>query len=133
MRFDGDHADGLDYSERAGFMVGRTAAIADWRHRKEREEFRAYCKRLYLKRWRLANRDKAAVYNRRWHTKPEIQARLRDRKRQARQRQDTTVHACAECRVEFCWYRASWVSGPRSEFCRSACYQRARRKGRLGR
>ena len=38
--------DGIDFSERAGFLVGKAAALADWSFRKEQQEFEAYCKRL---------------------------------------------------------------------------------------
>lgn len=116
----------LDYSERDGFMVGRTAAIADWRHEKEQREFSAYCKRLYLERWRKANPAKVAAYNRAWWSKPAVRARCNERRKRARRKQDATEHVCPECQVSFCFYRAPWVGGPRSKFCSSACYQRDR-------
>jgi hypothetical protein len=48
----------LDYSERAGFMTGKSAAIADWRHRKEVRDFGALVNRLRVLKWQRENAEK---------------------------------------------------------------------------
>lgn len=45
----------LDYSEKQGFLTGKSAALADWAHRKEDKEYARLFERLYKRnRRRLA-------------------------------------------------------------------------------
>ena len=45
----------VDYSERAGFLTGKSAAMADWAHRKEDQQYAKLFERLYRRnRRRLA-------------------------------------------------------------------------------
>lgn len=41
----------LDYTERAGFLVGRSAAIAEWRHKKEKREGDRLISKAYMIQW----------------------------------------------------------------------------------
>jgi hypothetical protein len=52
----------VDYDERAGFLVGKSAAIADWQSRKEDAQYEKLFERLY---YRNAQRRRRA-------TKPEV-------------------------------------------------------------
>lgn len=61
----------VDYSERAGFLVGKAAAIADWRFRREEEEFERLIARLKGKKRRAtdAYRKMMRICNARWRQK----------------------------------------------------------------
>lgn len=61
--FDGDFSDGLDYRERDGFLTGKSAAIADWRFKKEQADFEKLCEALYMRKWRAARPEKVAAAN----------------------------------------------------------------------
>jgi len=41
----------VDYSERAGFLTGKAAALAEWRHKKDKREFERMCGRLRARNW----------------------------------------------------------------------------------
>lgn len=45
----------LDYSERAGFMVGKTAAMADWKFRKDEKAFTRLVATIRATNWNRAN------------------------------------------------------------------------------
>lgn len=47
----------VDYSERAGFLTGKAAAIADWQRKKEATEYDALFKRLYARNWQRLYRE----------------------------------------------------------------------------
>lgn len=46
----------IDYSERAGFLVGKSAALAEWSFKKDAREFRRLCRALAKRKLRVARR-----------------------------------------------------------------------------
>lgn len=48
----------VDYSERAGFLTGKSAAMADWAHRKEDREYNALFARLYARNHARLRRER---------------------------------------------------------------------------
>lgn len=46
-----DADDGLDFSERAGFLSGKSLALADWRAKKEEKEFQRLVHGLRWRKW----------------------------------------------------------------------------------
>lgn len=73
----------LEYSERAGFLTGKAAAIADWEHRKEEAQYKKLFERLRSnkRRARPEVKEKIAAYGRVYRMRPDVKARDRARKR----------------------------------------------------
>ena len=101
------------YTEKNGFLVGKSAALADWRFRQEEREFDALCARL-RQRNRLRRPEVAAHRN----------AVRRDRRAESHR---GVVLACAVCVVEFC--RVS-IAGHAPTYCSHECLLSARRERR---
>ncbi len=49
------------FTEAAGFLTGRSAALADWHFRRDQRDFAALCARLYARKWYLANARRIAA------------------------------------------------------------------------
>jgi hypothetical protein len=111
----------LDYSERAGFMTGKSAAIADWRHRKEVRDFGALVNRLRVIKWQRENAEKHHAKQLRYALKAEVKARYNANARKRRAAKPIEQLVCEECREPFPRARR----GPRPRFCGDACRQRA--------
>ena len=99
----------LDFSERAGFLTGKAARLADWLHRKEKREFEKLVRKL--KRQTPAYKAAAAAGRARNREKirgrarsPRVRAQLQERRRSAKfkaylrgynQRPDVKKRRCA--------------------------------------
>lgn len=101
------------YTERNGFLVGKSAALADWRHRKEEREFEALCVRLRQRNY-LRRPEVAAHRN----------AVRRDRRMQQHR---ATVHSCAQCEAQFCRLT---IAGHAPTYCSPDCRLASRRDRR---
>lgn len=123
----------LDYSERAGFLTGKSAAIADWQHRKEQREFRKLCEALYKKKWfrdiRAAGgerwerlRARMRANRQRWRNDNREHVRAVDRARKAARRKPRFI-VCAECGAKK-QIRRSKARGFPSRFCSTKCRNR---------
>ena len=121
----------VDYSERAGFLTGKSAAIAEWRFRKEQGDpkFRQLVWRLQAKKyWAAKSPDRKAriyAYRRQWAKEhPErVRAMMvrahrkfrsdpRNREHEARQKREkravgsqarraATVYTCVVCGAQW--------------------------------
>lgn len=111
----------LDYSERAGFLTGKAAAMADWSFRKEARAFKAVVNRLRVAKWQRANVDRKRANARKYARKPEVKAAYNEAARARRAAKPSEVIVCAECSQQFSRAR----KGPRPKFCGDACRQRA--------
>lgn len=72
--------DGIDYSERNGFLVGKSARMADWYHAKEAKAFKKLVERLRKRNARIAigkkeNARRQAIYMKRWRSKQKVKDR----------------------------------------------------------
>lgn len=123
----------LDYEERTtGMLIGRQAALADWRFKKEQREFEKQIKSLRAVKWNREHPERRKEIANRYARKPEVVAHQTAastaRKRRLRQKKRLTngapVYRCRECGAEWC--RTPWVRGPPGEFCTEACRQRFR-------
>ena len=105
----------LDYSERAGFLVGKSARMADWRHQREKREFKKLCD---------------AIYQRNYLARPEVRLRRNTARRVARVLLIPTrpVIARQTCGVEFVCIRRAPGHLPR--YCGRDCVLAARRARR---
>ncbi len=56
----------VDYSERSGFLTGKSAAIADWINKREDAKYREIFRKLYNRKWWKEhpeyNRERAMAY-----------------------------------------------------------------------
>ena len=83
----------VDYSERAGFLTGKSAALADWAHRKEQSTYDVLFKRLYARNHArlMRERDPEGVRAKQnaWReaNREHVQKQDRTRKRGLRMRQ----------------------------------------------
>lgn len=116
-----------------GYLVGKSARLADWQHKKEKESFEALCARLRARRWGIqAKTDphKKALKKatqRRYNAKPENAAKNYARckkRRAAAYRSSAPVFTCVECGATWC--KAPWTKGPKPRFCGDRCRSRAR-------
>lgn len=123
--FDFDEVDG-------GMLVGRAAALAEWRHRKEKDEFRRLVASLSATKWAKENPERRKANALRFWRKywPRVKDRenAKDRARRLETyKANPTVYRCQECGAEFCrapWYRTR--SGVKPSFCTHACWSRHR-------
>jgi hypothetical protein len=101
----------LDYSERAGFLTGKSAAIADWRHKKDKQQFERQCAVLRTNRWRKKNPARVR----------ENQRKADRKKRDRRHAEFTfltkgTVLMCAFCGTQWCRIPRPKM-GPTPKYC----------------
>jgi hypothetical protein len=97
----------VDYSERAGFLTGKAAAIAEWSHRKEVKAFAKVVEVLRVTKWRKEKPDLAREIMRRQCEREKIARRLL---------RDPTVLTCLHCGAQWCRVsRRFWPYGP--TFC----------------
>ena len=143
----------VDYSERAGFLTGKAAAIADWRFRKEQKdpEFRRLVWRLqakkywaekdparkaaivaYRERWREEHRELHNAYSRKAKRKrrnnPEIRAAEISAKRAKRaaasqRRRAATVYTCEVCGSQ--WSPIGRIPTQPPKYCEQRCASKA--------
>jgi hypothetical protein len=93
----------VDYSERAGFLVGKSAALADWKFRKDDREFKKLCARLYQRNWmareRLRNPERLRARLRAWRERNREKIRAQERARRAKKRRPKFI-VCVVCRAK---------------------------------
>ena len=113
--------DGLDYSERAGFLTGKAAAIADWQHRKAKENDQKLYAVLRARRWVKNNPERARENNRK-----------ADAKKYARRREENAalirghVLTCARCGTQWCRIpMGKKTSGTTPKYCPNGCMRKA--------
>lgn len=97
----------VDYSERAGFLTGKAAAIAEWSHRKEKKAFAKVCNVLKACKWQRENperkRRNGLAYWQRHRDELTVKHRLRQRRKRAKEwKPDTTVYTCKGCGTQWC-------------------------------
>lgn len=97
----------IDYSERAGFLVGKAAALAEWRHKKDQADFAKLTNRLKVAKWQRENPEKrrrnALAYWYRHRDELLVPQRVQQRlKRAAHWKPDTTVYTCKGCKTQWC-------------------------------
>jgi hypothetical protein len=114
--------DGLDYSERAGFLTGKAAAIAEWSHRKRKEVDQRLYAVLRVRRWRMRHPEEARV----------LSARA-DARRYAKRREEIAelvrgfVFTCARCATQWCRIPGGKrTSGTKPKYCPNGCGRKAR-------
>lgn len=90
----------IDYSERAGFLTGKSAAIAEWRHRKEVSDFERLCSKLYQRKWARLERQRNGTRVRErlnvWRAANRDKVRAQERARRAAKRKPR-LFTCVEC------------------------------------
>ena len=101
----------VDYSERAGFLTGKAAALADWAHRKEAKAFAKLEASLRVRRWRQLEPEKAKDLNRRNDLRR--RARRHDERVELRKGQ---VLTCGWCGTQWCRIPRPKM-GPTPKFC----------------
>lgn len=116
-----------------GFQVGKSAALLDWQHEKERQEFKKLCQRLYSRNWARKFRErypeKAREQCQRWREANRDRNREIERNRMRAQREKSrSLCVCEEC-------GKSWKPAPRytgrkapterkARFCSKKCRNR---------
>ena len=126
------------FTERNGFLTGKSAAIAEWRHRKERKAFDVVVNRLRVRKYEREARanggpalEKLRARALRYSRKPEVVAKQTARQkalRRARAKQSPRVFICdmEDCRAQWCRVvlpGKRLPSGPAPRFCSEACAQ----------
>lgn len=110
----------VDYSERAGFLTGRAAAMADWAFRKEQREGDKLIARLYQRHWARRERrrhpERVRARLQRWRDANREHVRALERTRRAKRRRPVVI-VCKEC-------------GKREERRRRAAYCSAKCRGK---
>jgi hypothetical protein len=108
-----------------GYMVGRSAALADWQHKQAKAEFARFCHRLvaanYARRLRETDPMIAREAQRRWRA-----AHREEINRQNRERLRTRARRLAHvCTCEVCGEQWLCCGGRRrGRFCSQTCRQR---------
>lgn len=130
MSRDFDDDDEGMYSGDRGFLVGRQAALQDWRFRQENKGFDALVNRLRVRKWQRENRDRVNAWHRANNQRPEVKARhaRHKRDRRARAHKAAAPLTCARCRVEFQLARVKTGHAP--TYCSRDCRLAARRARR---
>lgn len=109
----------VDYSERSGFLTGKSAALADWAHRKEKKAFEKVVAVLRTRRWQKNNPDRARENQRKT-----------DKKKYAKRREKRswlvkgTVLTCARCKTQWCRIPVRFM-GPEPKYCPNGCLKKA--------
>lgn len=90
----------LDYSERAGFLTGRAASLAEWAFRKEQREGDRLIATLYQRQWARKERAQRPELVRerqnRWRAENREHVRAHERAYRAKRRKPF-VMVCKEC------------------------------------
>jgi hypothetical protein len=84
----------LGYEERAGFMVGKAAALADWSFRKDEKAFARLVNSLRVRKWQRENPEKSRAKARRWWAKHREEALAKQRERSRRAPRQQTCDVC---------------------------------------
>lgn len=113
-------AEALDYSERAGFLTGKSARLADWQHNREAAKFARLVAVLRTAKWNREHPERRREIARTYAAKPEVKARASARQK-AKRAKPPEQCVCAECGETFVRAKA----GPRPKWCGDACRQRA--------
>lgn len=126
----------VDYSERAGFLTGKAAAMADWAHRKDAKAFEKLVNVLRVKKWQKANVLHVRAVRRDYVKRPErklLRAEKAKRRRIQAWEPDATVLTCRHCGTQWCRVVPRVVAGVRGrgpgpvpEFCTEAHARRFR-------
>jgi hypothetical protein len=124
-----------------GFLVGKSAKLADWYAKKEQKEYDKLFNRLRASKWQREvyeaggdKLDKLRARKRAHANKPEVQLHHGERaklRRRARYYADPPVYECRACGARWC--PLFGVRGPKPEFCGDACRQRYRYQERPAR
>lgn len=111
----------VDYAERDGFLVGKSARLADWRHRKELAEAQALYSRLMSRRyyWSDPAREREKARQRWARHAAEVQAA--ERAETLRRNAALVRRPCEVCGGEI----APWKR-PQARYCCRRCSQVAR-------
>lgn len=88
----------VDYSERAGFMVGKSAAIAEWSARREKKEFAKLVARLSAAKTRRENPEHVRALQNAWRARNREHVRIQDRAYKAKRRRPRIIE-CIVCGV----------------------------------
>jgi len=95
-----DDAAQIEHFGRDGALVGKSAAIADWRFRSEQRDFEKLVQRLRSRNWARRERaerpEVARTRLKRWRDANRERVRAADRRRRARKRR-TRLIACKVC------------------------------------
>jgi hypothetical protein len=114
----------LDFTEKQGFLVGRSAAMADWAFKKDNAGFEAMCARLYQRNWarkyRTAHPDRVRANLARWRQRHASTLRERDRVRRAAVRVPRIITCCV-CQVQKRVRAIVTVAGRATKFCSKKC------------
>lgn len=111
----------IDYSERAGFLTGKSAAIAEWLHKRDKRAFAKQCDVLRADRWRRNNPERAKANNEK-----------ASKKKFARRREENAelvrghVLTCARCGTQWCRLPlGKRTSGTTPKYCPNGCLRKA--------
>lgn len=116
------------FTEKNGFLTGKSAAIADWQHRKEERAFGVLVNRLRVRKWQKENPERRRAIALRYARKPDVVvkqcAREKARRRQAF-KANTPVHTCEQCGAQWCRVpvKGRLPRGMTPRFCGDACAQ----------
>lgn len=121
-----------------GVMVGRQAALAEWRHRRETREFEKLCARLRARNWvrkiYAAGGDRLGLlraYQAKW-AREHRAAQLVAQKRWRHRRRVWPVVQCVGCGAVFSPWSPHGLPSIVPQYCTEACRQRARYRQRVG-
>jgi hypothetical protein len=109
----------IDYTERSGFLTGKSHALAEWSHRKGKKETGKLYARMRTRRWQKNNPERVRANNKK-----------SDKKRYAKRR-ETRQHlirghvlTCAICKTTWCRIPCRYM-GPEPKYCLNGCRKRA--------
>lgn len=122
------------FAEAAGFMTGKTAALADWHFRKEQRGFERLVAVLRAVKWNRANPDRHRAHGRRYAAahRAEQLAGQRDRRARRAMERAALPLTCQGCGAEFCRLPATGKGrGPAPAYCTNNCRQRTRYRERV--
>jgi len=116
----------VDYGERAGFLVGKSAALADWSFRKEDKEFKKLCTRLYARNWarreRARHPERVQARQRAWRSANRDHVRALDRALKALKRKPKFI-VCWTCNAPH-QVKKLTTAGHVVKFCSRKCANR---------
>lgn len=108
-----------------GFMVGKTAAVADWMARTEQRGYDKLFRRLYARNWarkdRAADPERARARLRRWraaHVERVREAGREARRARVRAAAPSNIRTCDQCGARWCLVP---LVGRKARFCGRAC------------
>lgn len=125
-----DRDETFGYGQYEGMLVGKDAALADWRFKKENEEFERLCATLRAKKWAKENLERARELRRKNGKKPATMAYRATWKREKRLKAHRALPpiACLHCAAAFCVIRP--MVRRRPVYCSPSCVLAARRQRR---